>query len=84
MAPWTRSAGPERVVTSYEQAGVSIDAGDRAVELMKVWVEKARRPEVLGKHVLEGIEHRAISGWTGQQAGSASVPGGAEDALTRP
>ncbi|MFP5372924.1 MAG: amidophosphoribosyltransferase, partial [Actinomycetes bacterium] len=40
--------------------------------------------EVLGKHVLEGIGHRAISGWTGQQAGSASVPGGAEDALTRP
>jgi amidophosphoribosyltransferase len=40
--------------------------------------------EVLGKHVLEGIEHRAISGWTGQQAGSASVPGGAEDALRRP
>jgi amidophosphoribosyltransferase len=39
---------------------------------------------VLGKHVLEGIEHRAISGWTGQQAGSATVPGGAEDALTRP
>src|SRR5687768_11766153 len=40
--------------------------------------------EVLGKHILEGIENRAISGWTGQQAGSASVPGGAEDALTRP
>ncbi len=35
-------------MTSYEQAGVSIDAGDRAVELMRVWVEKARRPEVLG------------------------------------
>src|SRR4051794_41638190 len=33
---------------TYEAAGVSIDAGDRAVELMKVWVEKARRPEVLG------------------------------------
>jgi phosphoribosylformylglycinamidine cyclo-ligase len=33
---------------SYEQAGVSIEAGDKAVELMKVWVEKARRPEVLG------------------------------------
>jgi phosphoribosylformylglycinamidine cyclo-ligase len=33
---------------TYEQAGVSIDAGDKAVELMKVWVEKARRPEVLG------------------------------------
>jgi amidophosphoribosyltransferase len=40
--------------------------------------------EVLGKHLLEGIEHRAISGWTGQQAGSASLPGGAADALTRP
>src|SRR3954468_12888222 len=33
---------------TYEAAGGSIDAGDRAVELMKVWVEKARRPEVLG------------------------------------
>ncbi len=32
---------------TYEAAGVSIDAGDRAVELMKVWVEKARRPEML-------------------------------------
>ncbi|WP_148573108.1 phosphoribosylformylglycinamidine cyclo-ligase [Nocardioides caldifontis] len=35
-------------MTSYEEAGVSIEAGDKAVELMKVWVEKARRPEVLG------------------------------------
>jgi phosphoribosylformylglycinamidine cyclo-ligase len=34
--------------TTYEAAGVSIDAGDKAVELMKVWVEKARRPEMLG------------------------------------
>jgi phosphoribosylformylglycinamidine cyclo-ligase len=34
--------------TTYESAGVSIDAGDRAVELMKEWVDKARRPEVLG------------------------------------
>ncbi len=33
---------------TYEGAGVSIQAGDKAVELMKVWVEKARRPEVLG------------------------------------
>ena len=33
---------------TYERAGVSIDAGDKAVELMKVWVEKARRPEMLG------------------------------------
>ncbi len=41
--PSARSAG-----TTYEAAGVSIEAGDKAVELMKVWVEKARRPEVLG------------------------------------
>jgi amidophosphoribosyltransferase len=47
--------------------------------------------EVLGKHVLEAAaraaqprEQRSISGWTGQQAGSATVPGGAEDALSRP
>jgi phosphoribosylformylglycinamidine cyclo-ligase len=33
---------------TYEDAGVSIEAGDRAVELMKVWVEKARRPEQVG------------------------------------
>jgi phosphoribosylformylglycinamidine cyclo-ligase len=33
---------------TYEAAGVSIDAGDRAVELMKVWIEKARRPEMVG------------------------------------
>ncbi|MGN6780362.1 MAG: phosphoribosylformylglycinamidine cyclo-ligase [Marmoricola sp.] len=35
-------------MTTYEQAGVSIDAADRAIELMKEWVEKARRPEMLG------------------------------------
>ncbi|WP_030483939.1 phosphoribosylformylglycinamidine cyclo-ligase [Nocardioides aequoreus] len=34
--------------SSYEDAGVSIEAGDRAVELMKVWVDKARRPEMVG------------------------------------
>ncbi len=33
---------------TYEAAGVSIEAGDRAVELMKVWVDKARRPEMIG------------------------------------
>ncbi|MCH0542136.1 phosphoribosylformylglycinamidine cyclo-ligase [Streptomyces sp. MUM 203J] len=33
---------------SYAAAGVDIEAGDRAVELMKEWVKKARRPEVLG------------------------------------
>ena len=35
-------------MSSYEEAGVSIEAGDKAVELMKGWVEKARRPEMLG------------------------------------
>ncbi len=33
---------------AYQRAGVSIEAGDRAVDLMKVWVEKARRPEMVG------------------------------------
>ena len=33
---------------AYAAAGVDIDAGDKAVELMKGWVEKARRPEVIG------------------------------------
>jgi phosphoribosylformylglycinamidine cyclo-ligase len=33
---------------AYAAAGVSIEAGDKAVELMKVWVEKASRPEVIG------------------------------------
>ncbi|MFF8031246.1 MULTISPECIES: phosphoribosylformylglycinamidine cyclo-ligase [unclassified Streptomyces] len=33
---------------SYAAAGVDIEAGDRAVELMKEWVKKTRRPEVLG------------------------------------
>ncbi len=35
-------------MSSYEEAGVSIEAGDRAVQLMKVWVDKARRPEMIG------------------------------------
>jgi amidophosphoribosyltransferase len=54
---------------------------------------------MLGKHVLEGglpngvartpmprvdEGERAVSGWTGQQAGSPAVPGGADDALRRP
>jgi phosphoribosylformylglycinamidine cyclo-ligase len=35
-------------MTTYEAAGVSIEAADRAIDLMKEWVERARRPEVLG------------------------------------
>ncbi|GAB2973881.1 phosphoribosylformylglycinamidine cyclo-ligase [Nocardioides montaniterrae] len=33
---------------AYAVAGVDIEAADRAVDLMKEWVEKARRPEMLG------------------------------------
>ena len=33
---------------AYAAAGVDIEAGDRAVELMKKWVAKATRPEVIG------------------------------------
>jgi phosphoribosylformylglycinamidine cyclo-ligase len=35
-------------VTSYAAAGVDIEAGDRAVELMKASVIRTNRPEVLG------------------------------------
>ncbi|MEU0050309.1 phosphoribosylformylglycinamidine cyclo-ligase [Streptomyces sp. NPDC006184] len=42
-------AGPSAAAgASYASAGVDIEAGDRAVELMKEWVKKTRRPEVLG------------------------------------
>src|SRR6185437_6850844 len=34
--------------SAYAAAGVDIEAGDRAVELMKEWVAKATRPEVVG------------------------------------
>jgi len=33
---------------TYAQAGVDVEAGDRAVELMKASVRRAQRPEVLG------------------------------------
>ncbi|MGW7519768.1 phosphoribosylformylglycinamidine cyclo-ligase [Streptomyces sp. NPDC054796] len=33
---------------SYAEAGVDIEAGDRAVDLMKEWVRKAQRPESVG------------------------------------
>jgi phosphoribosylformylglycinamidine cyclo-ligase len=34
--------------SAYAAAGVDIEAADRAVELMKEWVSKTRRPEVMG------------------------------------
>ena len=40
---------------SYAAAGVDIEAGDRAVELMTAWVAKASRPEVVGDGVMERI-----------------------------
>ncbi len=33
---------------TYASAGVSIEAADRAIDLMKTWVSKASRPEVIG------------------------------------
>ncbi|MGC4894478.1 phosphoribosylformylglycinamidine cyclo-ligase [Micromonospora sp. DT31] len=48
--PW--SAGSSRTqrkrAVSYADAGVSIEAGDRAVELLKSKVKETRRPEVMG------------------------------------
>lgn len=38
----------EPVGASYAAAGVDIEAGDRAVQLMKEWVAKAQRPESVG------------------------------------
>jgi phosphoribosylformylglycinamidine cyclo-ligase len=48
--PWTAGAarsGRKRTVT-YADAGVSIQAGDKAVELLKSKVKKTTRPEVMG------------------------------------
>lgn len=39
---------PEPAENAYAAAGVSIEAADRAIDLMKGWVEKSRRPEVIG------------------------------------
>jgi phosphoribosylformylglycinamidine cyclo-ligase len=36
------------VSDAYAEAGVSIESADKAVELMKVWIDKARRPEMIG------------------------------------
>jgi phosphoribosylformylglycinamidine cyclo-ligase len=37
-----------RQPVTYAGAGVDVEAGDRAVELMKSWVARTRRPEVVG------------------------------------
>jgi phosphoribosylformylglycinamidine cyclo-ligase len=41
-------AGYGTAVASYKDAGVDIEAGERAVEMMKASVRRADRPEVLG------------------------------------
>ena len=56
---------------AYAAAGVDIEAGDRAVELMKASVGKTRRPEVLGglggfagffdASALKGYEHPVLA-----------------------
>ena len=38
----------ERTRSAYRKAGVDVDAGERAVELMRDHVESTRRPEVVG------------------------------------
>ena len=65
--PWT----PGTARSAYAAAGVDIEAGDRAVELMRTWVAKTRRPEVLGglggfagffdASALRGMEHPVLA-----------------------
>ena len=48
---WTAGAGrgaSRRRAVTYAEAGVSIEAGDRAVELLKSKVRQTTRPEVIG------------------------------------
>ncbi|MGC4110409.1 MAG: phosphoribosylformylglycinamidine cyclo-ligase [Nocardioides sp.] len=44
MSEPTSAAAP----SAYATSGVDIDAADKAVDLMKAWVEKTGRPEVIG------------------------------------
>jgi phosphoribosylformylglycinamidine cyclo-ligase len=48
--PWTAGSGRggRKRTATYAEAGVSIEAGDRAVELLKSKVKKTTRPEVIG------------------------------------
>ncbi|GAA2814933.1 phosphoribosylformylglycinamidine cyclo-ligase [Saccharopolyspora taberi] len=41
-------ASNEQQAATYASAGVSIEAGDQAVELIRPWAQRATRPEVLG------------------------------------
>jgi phosphoribosylformylglycinamidine cyclo-ligase len=46
MPPTT--AGPDGPTVSYASAGVDIEAGERAVDALRPFAEKATRPEVMG------------------------------------
>ncbi|MBU2670097.1 phosphoribosylformylglycinamidine cyclo-ligase [Actinoplanes bogorensis] len=48
--PWTAGGGRavRKRTATYADAGVSIEAGDRAVELLKSKVKRTTRPEVMG------------------------------------
>ncbi len=47
--PWSGNVKtPRRRSATYAEAGVSIHAGERAVELLKANVRRTRRPEVVG------------------------------------
>jgi phosphoribosylformylglycinamidine cyclo-ligase len=44
----TEASGGARRRSAYRHAGVDVDAGERAVELMREHVDSTRRPEVVG------------------------------------
>ena len=46
--PWSAGNGRRRRTVTYADAGVSIHAGERAVELLKKKVHRTHRPEVIG------------------------------------
>ncbi len=47
--PWMAgSRGSRKRTITYADAGVSIHAGERAVELLKSKVQRTSRPEVMG------------------------------------
>ena len=48
MSQTPSTSGGTHVGNAYAEAGVSIEAAETAIELMKGWVEKARRPEMIG------------------------------------
>ncbi|MFI5935974.1 phosphoribosylformylglycinamidine cyclo-ligase [Actinoplanes sp. NPDC051494] len=46
--PWQAGSSGRKRTATYAAAGVSIEAGDRAVELLKSKVKRTVRPEVMG------------------------------------